>query len=166
MSDLSFAEVGEILHLLQAVDGSDVELEWGDLRIRVRRGGPAPVEPDQLASPRGDRAETHIEPADDGAKPPADADAPTGDGAGVVPDHWVAVTAPMAGTFYRAPSPGEAPFVEVGDTVEVGGTVALVEVMKLFTELKAQVAGKVARVDAADGGLVEFDDPLLWIEPA
>ena len=56
--------------------------------------------------------------------------------------------------------------MEVGDVVEIGDTVALIEVMKLFTELKSELAGKVARIDADDNALVEFDQTLLWIEPA
>jgi biotin carboxyl carrier protein len=72
----------------------------------------------------------------------------------------------MAGTFYRAPTPDDPPFVEVGDTVTEGDTVALIEVMKLFTELKAEVAGKVAQVDVPDSKLVDFGRALVWIEPA
>lgn len=153
MSGLSFAEVGEILRLLRDIDGADIELEWGDLKIQVRRGGgaePAPAE--VTAAP----AEVTVQAVP--AVPDRNAEA--------VPDHWVSVAAPMAGTFYRAPKPDEPPFVEVGDLVSAGQPVALVEVMKLFTELKADVAGKVARIDAAEASLVEFDQPLIWIEPA
>ncbi|HEX2177490.1 MAG TPA: biotin/lipoyl-containing protein [Nocardioidaceae bacterium] len=178
MSDLSFAEVGEILQLLQGIDGADVELEWGDLKIHVRRGVGADaaqdvpvaavrantglgVDPDQQSSPV-DPAMSAGTPTADSAHEVADEPGPAAD----IPPHWVPVAAPMVGTFYRAPKPEDPPFVDVGDTVTAGDTVALVEVMKLFTELKAEVAGKVARVDAADSSLVEFNQPLIWIEPA
>jgi acetyl-CoA carboxylase biotin carboxyl carrier protein len=72
----------------------------------------------------------------------------------------------MVGTFYRAPSPGEPPFVEVGDAVRPGQTVGVLEVMKLFTELTSEVEGKVARVAAEDATLVESGQALVWIEPA
>jgi len=82
------------------------------------------------------------------------------------PAHWVSVTAPMVGTFYRSEAPDKPPFVEVGDRVQAGQTLGLIEVMKLYSDLKADVEGTVARVDAAHGQLVEYDEPLLWIEPA
>jgi acetyl-CoA carboxylase biotin carboxyl carrier protein len=167
MPDLTFTEVGEILSLLQRVEGSGVTLEWDDLKIQVTRSGtgksdvlpsvskvsenigdaPAQVQPrtgeigDEVASP------THV--ASTAAK---------------IPDHWVAVIAPMVGTYYQGPKPEEPPFVEVGDIVEIGDTVALIEVMKLFIELKSEVAGKVASVEADDCALVEFGQTLLWIE--
>ena len=172
MSELSFAEVGEILRLVQSIDATEVQVEWGDLRIHVQRGldGAEPLKPPvpEPASESGTPAEVGqaqqrpVAPA-----PPTDTDAvSTGSRQDdELPEHWVPVTAPMAGTVYRAPKPDEPPFVEVGDTVAPDDTVALVEVMKLFTELKAGVAGKIARIDAEDGGLVEFGQNLVWIEP-
>lgn len=75
------------------------------------------------------------------------------------------MAAPMTGTFYRSPAPGDPPFVQPGDEVKAGQTVALIEVMKLFSELKAEVDGTVARIDAQDRCLVEYGQPLMWIEP-
>jgi acetyl-CoA carboxylase biotin carboxyl carrier protein len=172
VSELSFAEVGEILRLVQCIDGADVELEWGDLRIHVQRGVVG-AEPLTRSGPEADGRSvrpaevSQARPGRVAPTPPIETDA-VATGAGHdddLPEHWVPVTAPMAGTVYRAPKPDEPPFVEVGDTVASDDTVALVEVMKLFTELKAGVAGKVARIDAEDGGLVEFGQDLIWIEP-
>jgi acetyl-CoA carboxylase biotin carboxyl carrier protein len=75
------------------------------------------------------------------------------------------VTAPSLGTFYRAPKPGEQPFVEIGAHVAEGDPLCLVEVMKLFTTVHAPCAGTVRAVHASDGDLVEFGQPLLSIEP-
>ena len=83
-----------------------------------------------------------------------------------VPDHWVAVRAPNLGTFYRAPKPGAAPYVSVGETVGADTEVCLIEVMKLFTSVLAGVAGTVRRVLVEDAELVEYDQPLFLIEPA
>jgi acetyl-CoA carboxylase biotin carboxyl carrier protein len=175
VSELSFAEVGEILQLLQAVEGRDVDLEWGDLKIQVRRGGSgdpshagAVSVPAVAAKPsaRVNPAEP-ITPAKDGESSSEHANGE--EDARVyedVPKHWMPVVAPLAGTFYRAPKPDDPPFVEVGDPVSSDDTVALVEVMKLFTELKAGASGKVARIDAPDQSLVEFGQALIWIEPA
>ena len=82
------------------------------------------------------------------------------------PAHWLAVTAPNLGTFYRAPKPGAPFFVEIGQTVEANTEVCLIEVMKLFTTLKAGVRGTVKQVCVKDAAMVEFGDTLFYIEPA
>ena len=83
-----------------------------------------------------------------------------------VPGNWVAVAAPTLGTFYRAPKPGEAPFCELGGRVEAQSEVCLVEVIKLFTTVRAGSAGIVRKICANDGDLVEFDQVLFYIDPA
>lgn len=81
-----------------------------------------------------------------------------------IPSHWVAVTAPNLGTFYRAPKPGAAPYVEEGQLVEATTELCMLEVMKLFTAVKAGVAGVVRRVCVEDGAMVEFGQALFYIE--
>ena len=83
-----------------------------------------------------------------------------------VPAHWVAVTAPNLGTFYLAPKPGAAAFVSVGQAVTAESEVCLLEVMKLFTTVKAGKAGVLREVCVEDGTMVEFGDVLFYIEPA
>lgn len=173
MSELSFGEVGEILHLLQEVECSEIDLEWGDLKIQVRKHGASthprvaqesPAKPTSMDGeapqerPRKLTSADLAAPVEYAANQQSEVDE-------TVPSDWVAIRAPMAGTFYRSPSPDKPPFAEVGVTVNAGDTVAVIEVMKLFTELKAEIAGKVARVDVPDGGLVEFGQSLVWIEP-
>ena len=82
----------------------------------------------------------------------------------VVPSHWVAVTAPNLGTFYRSPKPGAAPYVEEGQVVAADTEVCLLEVMKLFTAVRAGVAGIVRRICVNDAEMVEHGQPLLYIE--
>jgi len=71
----------------------------------------------------------------------------------------------MVGTFYRAPGPGEPPFTEVDSHVTPGDQVGIVEIMKLMNEITATVEGRVVRIDAENGELVEYGTPLVWIEP-
>lgn len=80
-------------------------------------------------------------------------------------ENYVAVEAPLDGTFYRAPSPTEPPFVTVGDVIEAGQTIGLVEVMKLFNSVSATVSGKVVKVVPDDGAPVQKGDPLLLVTP-
>jgi acetyl-CoA carboxylase biotin carboxyl carrier protein len=72
----------------------------------------------------------------------------------------------MLGVFYRAPAPGEKPFVEVGQRVRADDTVCLIEVMKLFNSIRAGVDGEVIEILVENGGLVEFDQALIFIRPA
>lgn len=83
-----------------------------------------------------------------------------------IPANWVAVKAPNLGTFYRAPKPGAAPFVELGQSIDADAEICLLEVMKLFTAVKAGVSGVVRRVCVEDAELVEGDQILFYIEQA
>jgi acetyl-CoA carboxylase biotin carboxyl carrier protein len=82
-----------------------------------------------------------------------------------IPDGMIVVRAPNLGTFYRAPKPGAPPYVAIGQRVEATTEVCLIEVMKLFTSVRAGTAGTVREVFAEDSQLVEFDQPLFLIEP-
>ncbi|MFN6516522.1 MAG: acetyl-CoA carboxylase biotin carboxyl carrier protein [Nostoc sp. CreGUA01] len=77
----------------------------------------------------------------------------------------VEVPSPMVGTFYRAPAPGEAPFVEVGDRVRKGQTVCIIEAMKLMNEIEAEVSGQVMEILLQNGDPVEYGQPLMRINP-
>ncbi|MDR7154044.1 acetyl-CoA carboxylase biotin carboxyl carrier protein [Sphingobium xenophagum] len=87
----------------------------------------------------------------------------TGASAGPIDAAWTAVNAPNLGTFYRSPKPGSPPFVEVGQRVEAHTELCLIEVMKLFTSVKAGIAGTLRHVAVADADLVEGGQPLFYI---
>jgi acetyl-CoA carboxylase biotin carboxyl carrier protein len=82
-----------------------------------------------------------------------------------VPANWVTVRAPCLGTFYSSPKPGAPAFVSLGQQVTADTELCLVEVMKLFTSVRAGVSGTVRRMLVEDATLVEFDQPLFYIEP-
>ncbi len=164
---LSFTEVSEILALIERIDCETLTVEYGDLKISVGRGKTASLSGDgDLADDLAQAAPPMqvVQPAQPAPPAPPAQPAPPAE-AEFTPAHWVSVTAPMVGTFYRSEAPDKPPFVEVGDRVQAGQTLGLIEVMKLYSDLKADVEGTVARVDAAHGQLVEYDEPLLWIEP-
>ena len=83
-----------------------------------------------------------------------------------IPDGLVAVRAPNLGTFYRRPKPESPPYTDIGDDVTETSEVCLIEVMKLFTPVKAATSGKVVDILVADGEMVEFDQPLILINPS
>lgn len=155
MADLTQEDVQTILKILDEMGDRDVHLEIGELKLHVTHGGDgsraAPLPPAAAEAPP--------RPAGDAA-PPARSRVVS-----EVPPGHVAVRAPTIGTFYRAPSPGARPFVEVGDAVGADDTVCLFEVMKLFSSLKAGAAGVVAAIPVANESLVEQDQPLILIKP-
>ncbi|MEH0843977.1 acetyl-CoA carboxylase biotin carboxyl carrier protein [Micromonospora sp. CPCC 205711] len=120
---------------------TSLEVEWHDPATSAPTGpAPAPA-PRAAATP---------------APPP-----PAADDSG-----RLAVRAPIVGTFYRAPEPGAAPFVAVGDLVRPGQVVGIVEAMKLMNEVTADRAGQVVEILVDDGRPVEYDQPLVLLDPA
>ncbi|HEU5053355.1 MAG TPA: acetyl-CoA carboxylase biotin carboxyl carrier protein [Hanamia sp.] len=81
-------------------------------------------------------------------------------------ENYLTIKSPMIGTFYRQAGPGKPLFVSVGDEVEVGQVVCIIEAMKLFNEIESEVAGKIVKVLVEDASPVEFDQPLFLVEPA
>jgi len=78
---------------------------------------------------------------------------------------YITIKAPIIGTFYRKPSPDKPPFVEVGDTVNEGDVVCIIEAMKLFNEIESEVSGRIVKILVDDATPVEFDQPLFLVEP-
>jgi acetyl-CoA carboxylase biotin carboxyl carrier protein len=83
----------------------------------------------------------------------------------ILEDKLLPIKSPMLGTFYRRPAPGSPPYVEVGSFVEIGDTICLIEVMKVFNAVKAEVRGYIAKILQETGGLVEYGQTLFLISP-
>ena len=77
----------------------------------------------------------------------------------------ITVKSPIIGTFYRRPNPDTDPFVNVGDQIEIGTVVGIVEAMKLFNEIESEVSGKIVKVLVDDMSPVEYDQPLFLVDP-
>ncbi|MEV1147326.1 acetyl-CoA carboxylase biotin carboxyl carrier protein, partial [Micromonospora sp. NPDC049799] len=134
---------GPVRRVFLRAGDSVLEVEWHDAATPATPGSAYPAPP----------------PVVPPAPRPAPAVAPE-------PVHRLAVRSPIVGTFYRAPEPGAAPFVAVGDVIRPGQVVGIVEAMKLMNEVTADRAGRVVEVLADDGQPVEYDQPLLALEPA
>jgi acetyl-CoA carboxylase biotin carboxyl carrier protein len=80
-------------------------------------------------------------------------------------ENYLTIKSPMIGTFYRQAGPGKPIFVSVGDEVEAGQVVCIIEAMKLFNEIESEVSGKIVKVLVEDASPVEFDQPLFLVEP-
>lgn len=81
-------------------------------------------------------------------------------------ENYLTIKSPMIGTFYRQQGPGKPLFVSVGDNVETGQVVCIIEAMKLFNEIESEVSGKIVKILVEDASPVEFDQPLFLVEPA
>jgi acetyl-CoA carboxylase biotin carboxyl carrier protein len=137
---------------------SELEVTEGEGKVRIVKNAP-PVYVQQSASyapPLTASAPAASAGAFDAA-PAAPAAAPA------AAEQGHAVTSPMVGTFYRAPSPGADPFVKVGDTVKEGQTLCIIEAMKLLNEIESDKAGVVLEVLAENGQAVEYGQPLFVI---
>ena len=100
------------------------------------------------------------------APPAASAPAPAAPASEDDNPRYVQIKSPMVGTFYRSPGPEKGPFVKVGDSVDVGSKVCIIEAMKLFNEIESEVKGKIVKVLAEDASPVEYDQPLFLVDPA
>ncbi len=117
---------------------------------------PAPVVPASTPAPAAPPATNEDKQATSSVEQPAEEDS----------SRYVAIRSPMVGTFYRAPAPDKPPFVKVGDRIEVGQVVCIIEAMKLFNEIESEVAGTIVKVCVEDASPVEYDQVLFLVDPA
>ena len=161
MASFSPSDIQTLIGLFDDSDWEELHPEMGDLELFLAK--------DPKASLAGAASSVTVSPppapaATAAATSEAAATAP-GSRAESIPDGLVALRAPNLGTFYRAPKPGAPNYVEIGQQVEPDTEVCLIEVMKLFTPVRAGMRGIVRQLCVEDAELVEFDQPLFYIEP-
>ncbi|MGO9088414.1 MAG: acetyl-CoA carboxylase biotin carboxyl carrier protein [Candidatus Sulfotelmatobacter sp.] len=156
-------ELKELIEFLIEKDIAEFELERGDVKVRIRRGGEhglhAHGEPRFFSVPAAPPAGPEVGAAPIGFPQPAPpAEPPPEEGLHMV-------KSPIVGTFYEAPSPGAPPFVKAGDSVEIGQVLCIVEAMKLLNEIESDVAGEIVKKLAANGQPIEYGQELFVIRP-
>jgi acetyl-CoA carboxylase biotin carboxyl carrier protein len=146
---LTAADVAEIMRLVESSKFDELNLEIGGVKLTLRRAGAS----------GGFVQSVTTQPAGTDA---AAAAASRPSAAAVSSDAGLRdIASPMLGTFYRAPKPGSAPFVEIGSAVEEDSVIAIIEVMKLMNTVRAGVKGVITEILPADEALVEFGDVLM-----
>ena len=158
---LNYADVGEILKMIDASSCTEVVIELDGIKLVVRKGGQSLSAADEsttlsstnLSSPVPTKA------ISESSAPVVNSFASSGQDTA----NGEMIKSPMVGTYYSKPSPEDAPFAIVGQKVKKGETLCLIEVMKLFTSVEATKDGIVTAIFAEDGALVEFDQPLFSI---
>jgi len=158
-------ELKELIEFLIEKDIAEFELERGDVKVRIKRAGAGQPQTEArfFAVPPAVTTVPEIVPAV-AATPSAPPAAPAP--AVPAPEEGLrSVKSPIVGTFYEAPSPGAPPFVKVGDTVEVGQVVCIVEAMKLLNEIESDVGGEIVKKLAVNGQPIEYGQELFVIRP-
>ena len=144
----AFRLIEEMLQLMESRGLIELEMEHQGLRIRLKKASSGPQLVEYSAG-----VPQPVAPA--GAVPPKAAEG----------GHRIVIKSPMVGTFYRAPAPDAPPFVEIGQDIEVGQVVCVLEAMKLMNEIKSEVAGRIAETLMDNGAPVEYGQPLFVVEP-
>lgn len=172
---MNLSEIQDLIKFVAKSGVTEVEIEQKEFKITIKSDGPKrkrlenepfvqqiPVavpgmaaQVQQLAAP----------PAAAPAAPPAPA-APSAAPAASDDDKFITVKSPMIGTFYRRPSPDKDTFVEVGQAIKAGDVLCVIEAMKLFNEIEAELSGKIVKVLVDDNSPVEYDQPLFLVDPS
>lgn len=152
---LKLSEIKELIKLIDETSVSEIEIENEGSRLRIRKAvaelatAAVPLAPVPQPAAPAQPAAAQPQPV------PAEADQAA---------NLHKIVSPMVGTFYRAPSPGAAPFVDVGDKVNEKTVVCIVEAMKLMNEIEAEVKGEIVEVLVENGQLVEYGQPLFLVK--
>ena len=150
---MDIRKIKKLIELLDESGVAEIEIKEGEESVRISRAmASAPVYAPPAPMPAAAPAPAPAAPAAAG-----------GDDTAELPAGHL-VKAPMVGTFYRAPSPGAKPFVEVGQTVSVGDTLCIIEAMKMLNQIEADKAGTVKAILGENGQPVEFGEPMFVIE--
>ncbi|MCS5691071.1 acetyl-CoA carboxylase biotin carboxyl carrier protein [Cyanobium sp. FGCU-6] len=161
---LDHDQLRQLLALLGDSDIQELKLEGDDFRLEVRRNLPVPAPVAVLPAPLPAAVVPPVAPVPAAAVPAAPSAPPPA--AAAARSDLQTITAPMVGTFYRSPAPGEPAFVEVGSRVAAGQPVCILEAMKLMNELETEFSGEVVEILVENGTPVEFGQALMKIRAA
>jgi acetyl-CoA carboxylase biotin carboxyl carrier protein len=162
---MDIKQVQELVKIINKTNISEISIEEEGLKITIRqKEDPAPnyisAPPQQYYSP----APAAAQQVPLVAANPASASKPAEPAKAA--DNLLTIKSPMIGTFYRSPSPDKPMFVNVGDEVENGKVVCIIEAMKLFNEIESEVKGKIVKILVEDASPVEYDQPLFLVDPS
>jgi acetyl-CoA carboxylase biotin carboxyl carrier protein len=160
---INFQELRELLGAISQTDITELILKNNDFELTVRKDKGVIAVPQAAISPQAMKPTT-----DTAAVNPVTVSAVTAEVAPIATaddKKWVDITSPMVGTFYSAAAPDEDPFVSVGDRVNKGDTVCIIEAMKLMNEIEGEVTGQIMEISVQNGDPVEFGQVLMRVNP-
>lgn len=164
---MNYKEIQELIRLVKRNNITELEIEKKDFKISIRSQQdkvvsepqqiiqqPMVAQPVAVAAPTQPQVETVATAL---APPPASSEPQAA--------NLVEIKSPMIGTFYRAPGPDKDPYVSIGDQIQPGQVIYMIEAMKLFNEIESDYSGKIVKILVEDATPVEFDQPLFLIDP-
>ncbi|MGY8769911.1 MAG: acetyl-CoA carboxylase biotin carboxyl carrier protein [Pirellulales bacterium] len=149
-------KVRELVELMQQYELSELDLREGEQKIQLKRG------PDYQIAPMA-AAPAYAAPAPVAAAP-AVGGAPAASGGGDDPK-WVTITSPMIGTYYSRPKPDSENFVKIGDQIGEDSVVCIIEAMKVFNEIKAEISGKIVAISVKNEDTLDFGQVMFKVDP-
>ena len=156
---MNLNEIQDLIKFVAKSGVTEVEIEQKDFKITIKS------EKQKADAPIYVQATAPVVAAP-AAAPVAPAAAPAPAAAASEEDKYIVVKSPMIGTFYRSAGPDKDAFVSVGQTINKGDTVCIIEAMKLFNEIESELSGKIVKVLVDDASPVEYDQPLFLVDPA
>lgn len=162
---MKLAEIQELIKFVSRSGVTEVEIEQKDFKITIKT---------ETKKPRKDET-VYVQAAPIPAAPiatpaPVAAPAPVAPATPEAPkeeaSNLITIKSPMIGTFYRSPGPDKDLFVNVGDSIQKGSVLCIIEAMKLFNEIESEVSGKIVKVLVDDASPVEYDQPLFLVDPS
>ena len=158
---MDLKEIQNLIKFVTKSGASEVKLEMDDIKITIRtgeshKGETTIVQQIPLSAPA-----TQQPVAAQSATDAPEASTETSEDS-----KYITIKSPIIGTFYRKPSPDKPVFVEVGQTINQGDVLCVIEAMKLFNEIESEVSGKIVKVLVDDASPVEFDQPLFLVDPS
>lgn len=155
---MDIKQIQELIRFVSKSGVNEVSLEQDNFKITIKTNQAATVVNATIPAPQPVAAASVAAapaPAAPAAAAPAVADT----------SHYVTIKSPMIGTFYHSPTPEKPVFVNVGDEIQAGTVVCIIEAMKLFNEIESEVSGRIVKVLVQNASPVEYDQPLFLVEP-
>jgi acetyl-CoA carboxylase biotin carboxyl carrier protein len=167
---MDFSQIQEIIRMVSKYKLSEIILKEGEFELVVRNqssaneySGVAPM----MVQPQPQQQQVFAPPVASVAPP--ESNAPKTEPAAPINNeaaNYLVIKSPMVGTFYRSSTPDKPPFIKIGDAVDAGQTVCIIEAMKLFNEIESDIKGKIVKVLVEDASPVEYEQPLFLVDPA
>ena len=160
---MNIKEIQNLIKFVAKSGTSEVKLEMDDIKITIKTGGYERVEPTTIV-----QQVPSLSPTAPAALAPVSSAIPDvlATPAVVENDKFITIKSPIIGTFYRKPSPDKPTFVEVGQEINEGDVLCVVDAMKFFNEIESEVRGKIVKILVDESTPVEFDQPLFLVDPS
>lgn len=159
---MNIKEIQDLIKFVAKSGVNEVEIEQKDFKLTIKTESSQEQRQIYVQAPQMAQMQ---QPVQQIGAPAAPVQAPAAPVAVEEVSNLITIKSPMIGTFYRSAGPDKDSFVSVGESISVGDTICIIEAMKLFNEIEAEISGKIVKVLVDDSSPVEYDQPLFLVEP-